>query len=792
MTRSALILLLLCLTAQPAAAAVISGVVTDRETSSPIPFATVKLLDGSQSTLTNDRGAFQLRVEPGIVVLKISHISYFSQTDTIQVYSIIAHEVALRPSMIDLSGATVYASANDPAERIIREAIKRKEAILNRLHDYQFDAYARLTVTARSGKDSGRIVLITETQSTTLWERPNKYKEVLHARRQTANMKADDNLVTVGELLNFNENRLDIGQYRVVSPTATDALEYYRYLLLDTVVIDNHQVFLIELLPINEREPVFTGTIMIADSTYAVVAVDVGLSKGIVTSILKEIRYSQRTTDFIGDIAMPSEIHFSATLKLPIALPDIPKVNAVDYVASLSNYQFDRGHARGTFDEYELTVAPDVDMFDSIRWAERQLIPLTPAEVRSYERIDSIEHAPKPAGNVLLQSGLALTALALGGKPDLFRFNRVEGPYFGLNLPVSKDQRGFDFSLTGGRAIDLHEWGWRIDGGYTLSRKDRFGLLLSWYDEVALASMVGGSGRGAATALALVDQSDPRDYYRARGVDLSLSRKLVNKTTATLSYHDARESSLPVTSDFAIFNRLRDTLVNRPATEGRFRSIGFELRFDTRKYVPQRKRDQFSLTNRFFQAGVQLELSDNDLFSTARDYTRVFGWLYWSGRFLPLGTTQVLLFGGQSDGDLPLQKLFTIQYGGGWSFNQYGLQTIERSNLIGDEAVGGYLSHNFARRLWIASDIPLVRDIPFGLILFGGVAATDLVPSSSRPTTAYELTAPNAYAEAGFRLTNLTPFLGFFNLAFSATWQVSEFGEGRHVVSGLDVSLFGD
>ncbi|MFQ5500230.1 MAG: DUF5686 family protein, partial [Candidatus Zixiibacteriota bacterium] len=300
-------------------AAEVVGTITDTTTSAPIGFATIRVLGTGRSMLANEAGKFRLLLNSGDYHLKFSHVAHYSQTIELRVRdSTVRLDVQLQPSLIELPGTKVYDRAYDPAQRIILEAIARKSDLLSRTKNYEFDAYTRLVVRDRNKDDSSDIMLITETQLTGYWSLPDHYKEIITARKQSSNLDADDNLVSVGEILNFNRNRLEIGRYSIVSPTATDALDHYDFYLLDTIIIDNARVFRLEIVPKSQVDALFAGTIDIADSSFAVFGVDVTLNRGFESSFMSDIRYHQRFARFDNQIEMPTEIRATGQIDLPL------------------------------------------------------------------------------------------------------------------------------------------------------------------------------------------------------------------------------------------------------------------------------------------------------------------------------------------------------------------------------------------------------------------------------------------------------------------------------------------
>ena len=262
----------------------ITGIINVYDSGEPIALATVRVEGTGQSMLANENGQYRLRLDPGSYRLRFSHVAHYSESFDIDVTdSVIVLDVTLRQATIVLPGTRVYGEAYDPAQEIIMQAIAHKQDILAQLESYQFDAYTKLFVCDTSKDDSSSAEVITETQLACYWQQPDRYSEVIMARRQSSNLQAEQNLVTVVEILNFNKNRLDVGSYSIVSPTATDALDHYNYYLLDSIPYEGQLVFRLEVEPKNASKPLFTGIIDIADSSFAVVGVEVTFTEGVET-----------------------------------------------------------------------------------------------------------------------------------------------------------------------------------------------------------------------------------------------------------------------------------------------------------------------------------------------------------------------------------------------------------------------------------------------------------------------------------------------------------------------------
>jgi len=750
---------------------IVEGTVYDFDSHDPVPFATVRVEGTGRSTLANEQGQFRLVLGAEERRLKFSHIAFYSEKHLVTASDTsTALDIYLYPSVVEIEGIQVYTRAYDPGQRIIIEAIKRKEDILSRIHDYRYDAYTKVLITDETKPDSSEIMLIAESQTTAYWEQPDKYKEVITSRRQSANIPAEGNLVVVGEILNFNKNRIDVGRYSIVTPTAEDALDHYNYYLLDTIYVDSKLVFKLEIEPINPDDPLFVGFIHIADSTYDVMEVDVSFSRGVELPMVSELRYSQRFAQFEGEYWMPIEIRFTGMVE--IHFPTIPDKIGISQTASLYDYHIETGHPKGTFGEVTYEVDEKADEYDSLLWQERQAIPLTDFELAGYQRIDSIENEPPSVGKIALTVLGGTVALVAFGDGDIFRYNRVEGPYLGLGLNLEEPVRNLDVRLKTGYAFEAERWEHQYGLTYHLHRDRHLQVGLDYFNRVVRRPTVMSGPRGNYTFWSLVANVDPLDYYRNEGVQVFASTKLVDHTSLKVTYRDFQQFSMPALTEYSFFGD--DTLrVNPDINQGKLRSLAAEFTFDSRKLFKNKRRyerldsPQYSL----LKAGV--EFASPDVINNDFDFRRYWVSFFRRQRTAGMGLTSLYVYAGASDGDLPPQKYFTIDFGEPYLTDAGNFLTLDRNNFAGSKTLVVRGKHEFRRRLWTASGLPLIKDVPFWLSVHGGVCWSDFKNHAYQAGDERVNLAEKPYSEIGFGLGNLTPFIAPFNLAVYFTWQLS-------------------
>ncbi len=767
---------------------IVEGRVYDDATGDSLPHVTIQALGTGMATKANADGRYRLIMPRGDYDIKVSHIGYYSDRFHIGATdSLVMHDVYLKSSIIDLGTRRVFTRAYDPAQRIIAEAIARKRDILSQIHDYSFDAYSRLVLANADKPDSESILLITETRSTSYWEQPDKYKEVITARTQSANISAEGNLVGAGAILNFNRNRIEIGPYDIVSPTARDALDFYNYYLLDTVFIDTRPVFVLDMEPKNEYSPLFVGQIQIADSTFDVVGVSVGFSKGVHIPMIDSARYHQSMAQFQNKYWLPIEIGLSGRVEFDVPLPGIPKRLNFSHVASISDYRIDTGLPDGTFGEYDMVVDKDADDVDSSAWETLRLLPLTATEAHGYERIDSIENAPKPVYKQALRGVAAAMFLVTIGQPDLFHFNRVEGPYLGLGLHPDDWIPRTRLRLKAGYAFDDKEWQYEFGGTYELWHKRRFRMGGYIYNEITHRPTIVSSESYNATFNALFFKIDPFDYYRERGYSIVGSIRPIAHTRLSAAYDDSRQSSKSKTTDYGIFRKSIIPRENPPIIDGTMRSLSLTLRYDSRNLIDNKGRDMISDAMRYFVVETGIEYASPQLIDNDFDFRRYYLRLLVRTQIGRLGVTRLTAYAGSSDGRLPPQRYFIVDFNVPEFFSASGFHTLHETNFAGDRAAGFYVAHDFGPYMFRSSGDRYLKKIPFGLAIYGGTMWTEF----ERPEALHDRTvrtAPTAYSEIGFGITNLTPFLMPFNLAMDFTWQLSNYNTRRFTWSfGLNL-----
>ena len=658
------------------------------------------------------------------------------------------------------------------AGRIIAAAIARKHALLAALHEYEYQVSVKFVVhDLDKPQDSvSSLALISETRSDAYWKSPGHYHEAIVARRRVNHLNAVWNTISVGDIANFQQDRIDILPHSFVSPIADDALDHYRFRVLDTLAVDGRRVLRLAIEPRSETSPSFTGVIDIADSTYDVMAIDVGVNDAARFGIWKQIRYQQRFEDTGDGRWMPREIRLTGEARLGLKIPRTPRHLAFEQEARFDDFRFGAGGRADDLNEVRIVIDQQADHADSAAWSAPGGIPLTNAERGEWNRRDSA--ARRPPGLVSRIGQAVNLSQVATASPDFFHFNRVDGAYVGVG---SSWRRTPDMTLSTklGYAAGSERWQYRAGGEFRVSEAQRLWLGASYHDEtVNRPSLVPHAVD--PTIEALLYRRDPLDYYREAGLTLSFATRPFDFTRLDLRYNDQEQTDLPVVTDYSLLRPSRAPRVNGFIVDGRMRTLSGSFTYDSRSLLRRNGLDSHLPSLTWTRITMSAEVASPSLIPNDFDFGRYSLQVERHQRTLKLGITTINALVGITTGTVPPQRYFTIDFGmRALGFQGGGFKTLGDTSFAGNRVLMLSVRHDFDRLLFAKSGLPLIRHLPFTLSVYGGMFAIDFVNHTPTPSDSAFRTTSSPYTEAGFALGNLTPFLAPLNLGAHFTWQLS-------------------
>jgi hypothetical protein len=712
--------------------------VLDRETKHPLPSATLRIIGTSKGTVTNSQGQFKISLPEGRFDIAVSYLGYRSDTIGTSSDSGRFRTITLEPNTIELSGVTV--TDEDPAYEVIRRAIESKKKWMPQLKTFEGKAFSRLQF-----RNDSSIAAITESYSTLYWSSDDSIREVVTQQRQTGNLMKGLLTTRVGDIINFNEDRIKLGGYTFVGPTAPNAFEYYDYQLISTRDMDDFEVYTIRVTPRSKIVPLFKGKISIAERSYAVMEVDVTPNEAYTQVFVKmnRSRYRQTFQLFDTKFWLPSNFRFDASLTISLAGIKLPAFG-IERDVVIYDYRINPDFADTIKQMNKFTLDSSTTVYDTTFWSENDVLPLTQEQDSAYILLDSTQtldkrFAPQGAGIKALEIFASTAGIA-----EVW-YNRVEGLHLGADHTFKEVLP--DLDLRGNAGYGFSDKEWKYGAGATfrfgkeqrsaansgimnlLSKKKQFTLTLDLYDKHRFFPEPLVPGLLLNSLSALFEKEDIHDYFRAAGGSSSLEYIVDAHSDAVLTVLSEYHSSVFQHTDFAVINTKKQFAFQPSILDGRMNSIIGSINYASTGMI--------AITNDALLVSAKAEYSSANIGSDF-DFLQISGkvrgkiatMLRDESVFPPTFGFQIA--GSTVAGHLPPQR-YSELYSRFETFAGYGsLKGLKRRQFYGDRYISFTVDHNFRRILFVPLGIQWLLESNLDLIVEANAARSWLTGSAIR------------------------------------------------------------
>ena len=385
----------------------IKGTITD-EKGNPLPFVSVLEENTYTSTTSNEQGKYQLNVkEVGKNKIVFQYLGFKTQKATVSPDSkIVLLDVKLLEESFALN-EVVIDPKNNPANAIVRSAIKNKKDNSDKTERYTADFYSKgifkvkdlpkkilgqkidLGPDMSSNLDSTGtgILYLSETISKIAFEKPDKLKEKIIASKISGNNKGYSYNTATLSTYDFYDNTLDF-DVKLISPIADNAFSYYKYKLEGSFYDDNNQqIYKIKVIPKRDKEPVFEGYIYIIDDSFAIYAIDLDIKGYRMKNEFTEVMNLKQSFSYNSKNKIWTKN--AQTLSFNAGIFGIKFSGKFNYV--YSNYEFPDSFAKKTFGNEIVAFEVNANKKDDDFWNSIRPIPLTIEESTDYTKKDSLQ-----------------------------------------------------------------------------------------------------------------------------------------------------------------------------------------------------------------------------------------------------------------------------------------------------------------------------------------------------------------------------------------------------------------
>ena len=792
------------------------GVVRDAATRAPLQFATIRIAETGGGTTTDRNGAFMLSLERGRYTLVVSYIGYAGLKKTIEVSGTSQTlDLEMLQGRIELPGVTVTPGDN-PALEIIRQAIAYRERRLERLRNYRHSAHTKMAVkifnpdtsfgyvdssssTAadgsrtkvvrsrrRSRSDSVFTVLL-ETQTDAWWARPDRKKEIVTARKQSAMLPKELNMLVSSTFIeDFSKDRIILEERApITGPISSAGLEAYDYTLRGTTSIDGEPAFIIDIRPGSKIDPLLEGTLYISDGSYALAMVDVHFNEAALPPFVRSLRFRQHFQLVDREFWLPADVIFDAGIELSFLVTIKLKIEGMTV---MQDYAVNRDSNETVFDRTAIKVLKEADERDSAYWVLHQKIPNTPEEVEDYHLADSVKIRMDSVRNRYTvtsffmgqQFAVGDTRIQVPGLFGVYRFNRVQGSVVALPLQALRPlpwiesadaEAGYGFS---DRRPTYH-----LRGEFEPFSTRDIGFGASFFDDVFHIS--DGDDlfdKGATTLSNLLYKFDYQDYFRKRGTEVRFHADVfrlfpVSVTAGRNSYASAEKRS-----DWSIFRRDEPYRDNPRINDGVITRVSARIGFDGREFIDN--------------AGMIMRIGDRSFvpeFGMQRLFCDIGGKRFTTDLFSASieGHAGLGMFGitayranwSMAEGMLPTQELLLLPGSVDGITSRWRFRTLRPREIGGDRMATVHVQQDLGE-VFRRFHVPLLQSSGIGLLLFANAGWAAMRDDTRAMQTVEVGTTATPFYEAGFGFDRI-----FLFMRFDFAWRMNHFRDGRNFYLGL-------
>jgi Family of unknown function (DUF5686)/CarboxypepD_reg-like domain len=781
----------------------VRGRVLDYSTKEPLSFTNIRVAGTTYGASANKDGEYELKVNPGKYVLIASYIGYKSDTLIINVKNNVSNlDFHLNQTNITLPDIVIV-PGEDPAISIIKNALARKQERNKKLNSYEYEAYTKAILktedeisikgrhvsTGFGGSDSSnlKISAIIENQSKTYFKKPDNYKEIIIARKQSANLPPTLNIFTGGRLIqNFYDNTMQFSGSDLPGPLADNALNYYDFYLKNISAINDRSVYEIFMTPSNSSNPGFEGYIYIIDGTYDLIKVDLTLNKAAnIGGIFDTINVVQQFSMFSDSIYMPVDYH----LLVKINYLGLARFG-FELTSSLYDYKINPKIDDSFFNKAVVTVLPDADKKDSVYWKDTQTIPNTSEEELAYKRIDSLSRTEESFGDrfSILSSTIDWgnnfsTSAPLG----MYHFNRVEGHAFDFDFNSSNlmDDRIFnDAHFSYGTADDRFKSS--FSSRYLMGDYRTYRISFEAFNDIKILFGQSDNYRKLSTTLlALLLKEDFRDYYYSKGFNIDFRGEVFPVLRLNLGFSNTTDKNAFENTSVSIFNSGKRYRANPPIYETKINSITAGFRVDFRDYIENglyRMRTTLGKSYIIFDGDVIY--SSPAILNSDERFTKYELSVF--GRLNSFRSTYLnyRIYGMYNNGYLPYQMMYALPGDINLVAHSYTFRTLEYNEVTGDRVVTLNLDYNFRSELFRLLHIPGLEDWDIQLNTFFNAAYSEVSPDAASILPNAVNTFKSPFYEIGFGLAH-----ALIPLKVEFGWKLNHRGENNFRV-GFNMFMF--
>ena len=483
----------------------IKGVVTDSVTNEPLMYVTVQYVGKGIGDITDINGEYEVVSRRGWEELTFSSVGYMTKTVKLSP-DVKELNVKLSPNNMLLEEVVVkpkrekYSRKNNPAVEFMRKVIAHKKGLKLESNDYyQYQKYEKMKLSVNNvtpekmekglykkfsflkdqvevSHKTNKLILpisIKETSSRTIYrKKPESKKTIIEGM----NSSGIEEFFSTGDMLgtiltdvfadiNIYDDDIRLLQRRFVSPIGRGAISFYKYYLMDTIMVDKQECVHLTFVPQNSQDFGFTGHLYVAyDSTYAVKRCTMNLPKNTGVNFVEHLDIEQQYEEMPDGNWVLTDDDMLVELTLFKGLQGVEVQRTTKY----TNYRFDEIEPRLFRLKGDVIKEANMLARSDEYWANVRQVPLTKKESSMDLFVKRLEQIPGFKYVIFGAKALIENFVETGSrkKPSKFDF----GP---INTTITSNYvNGTRFRLSGLTTGHFHPH-WSLSGYGAYGTRDK-------------------------------------------------------------------------------------------------------------------------------------------------------------------------------------------------------------------------------------------------------------------------------------------------------------------------------
>jgi hypothetical protein len=463
----------------------IKGKIIDAETMEALPFISVQLLGTARGTTTDIDGNYTINTDLHADSLVAFYLGYKRVAKKLKGIPVQEINFVMQRNTKALHEVVIHPGEN-PAWRILRQVIAHKDSNnREKLTSYEYKVYNKIEFdlkdipkTLRKWKllspvkfafdhlDSTNAhekpqlpILISETVSD-YYYKSNPASKIEHiVASKLSGMEQKSISQFTGDMyldVNVYSNNILVFGKNFISPISDNALLFYHYYLIDSLVLNGHRCYQLEFHPRRKQELLFSGNMWIADSTWAIKRLQMKIEDGANINFINQLNVTQEYEVVSGHWMLVRDHLFTDIY--------IPGQKTGAYGRKTATYSEIKLNVPRPPEFYSrtnnLVVAGDLNKGPAY-WSQARPDSLSKTEQGIYTLVDSIQKLPLYKTwcdlVMLFAKGYKTVGnIEIGPYYSLFSANKIEGNRIRLGGRTS-DKFSKWYELSGYCAYGTHD-----------------------------------------------------------------------------------------------------------------------------------------------------------------------------------------------------------------------------------------------------------------------------------------------------------------------------------------------